>query len=71
MYENRQILRLNSAGHPIGWVNYQTAVRLYHLDQIAFECGASNIVIKGGTSRLTGPEKCNKYKFNYSNQESS
>ena len=35
-------------------VNYQTAVRLYYLDQIAFECGASNNVVKGGTSRLTG-----------------
>ena len=54
MHENRQILKLNSAGHPTGWVNYQTAVRLYYLDQIAFECGSSNIVIKGGTSRLTG-----------------
>ena len=45
MHENRQILKLNSAGHPTGWVNYQTAVRLYYLDQIAFECGSSNIVI--------------------------
>ena len=54
MVEKRQILRLNSAGHPTGWVNYQTATRLYHLNQIAFECGASNMTIKGGMSRLTG-----------------
>tara|TARA_Y100001970_G_scaffold68576_1_gene87339 strand:+ start:167 stop:751 length:585 start_codon:yes stop_codon:yes gene_type:complete len=54
MIKTRQILRLNAAGHPTGWINYQTAVKLYHLEQIAYECGSSTLHIKGGINRLTG-----------------
>jgi hypothetical protein len=54
MIENRQILRLNSAGHPTGWINYQAAVKLYYLDQIVYECGVSSMKIMGGYNRLTG-----------------
>ncbi len=50
----RQILRLNAAGHPTGWIDYQTAAKLYYLGQIAYECGSTNIHIRGGMNRLTG-----------------
>ncbi len=54
MVSFKQILRLNAAGHPTGWVNYETAVKLYHLGQIAYECGSSTTRIRGGINRLTG-----------------
>ncbi|MBS83466.1 MAG: HNH endonuclease [Gammaproteobacteria bacterium] len=52
MYGTQQILRLNSAGQPTGWINYQTAVRLYCNDQIAYECGSSSMLIRGGYNRV-------------------
>ena len=50
---NQQILRLNSAGHPIGWINYETAARLYHLNHVMYECGSSTLKLRGGYNRLT------------------
>ena len=50
----KQILRLNYAGLPIEWINYQTAVRLYCNDQVTYECGDSTLIIRGGVSRITG-----------------
>lgn len=47
-----KILRLNSAGHPIDWINYQTAARLYYLNHIICECGSSSIRLRGGYNRL-------------------
>ena len=47
-----KILRLNSAGHPIDWINYQTAARLYYLKHIICECGSSSIRLRGGYNRL-------------------
>jgi len=52
--DHQQILRLNSAGKPTGWVSYQTAARLYSNDQVAYECGASSLVIRGGYNRILG-----------------
>ena len=40
-----QILRLNYAGLPIEWINYQTAVRLYCNNQVTYECGDSSLTI--------------------------
>lgn len=51
---NRQILRLNYAGLPIGWITYQTAVRLYCNDQVTYECGDSTLMVRGGINRVTG-----------------
>ena len=50
---NQQILRLNSAGQPIGWINHETAARLYYTDQVVYECGSSNIILRGGYNRIT------------------
>jgi 5-methylcytosine-specific restriction endonuclease McrA len=51
---SRQILRLNYAGLPIGWITYQTAVRLYYNDQVTYECGNSSLLVRGGINRVTG-----------------
>ena len=51
---NKQILRLNYSGLPIGWVNFQTAVRLYCNDQVTYECGSSSLLIKGGKNKISG-----------------
>ncbi len=48
----QQILRLNSAGHPIDWINHQTAAKLYYLKQIIYECGTSSLMLRGGYNRL-------------------
>tara|TARA_B110000467_G_C18059851_1_gene335622 strand:- start:24 stop:629 length:606 start_codon:yes stop_codon:yes gene_type:complete len=49
---NQQILRLNSAGHPVDWINHQTAAKLYHLNQVIYECGSSSLILRGGYNRL-------------------
>jgi len=50
----KQILRLNYAGLPIGWVSYQTAVRLYCNNQVTYECGNSSLLIRGGANKISG-----------------
>jgi hypothetical protein len=50
----KQILRLNYAGLPIGWVSYQTAVRLYCNNQVTYECGNSSLLIRGGSNKMSG-----------------
>ncbi len=35
----QQVLRTDVAGMPLEWVNYQDAVRMYHLGQVAYSCG--------------------------------
>ena len=52
MITQQQILRLNSAGRPTGWVNYQDAVRLYCNDQVSYECGTSSLMIRGGFNSI-------------------
>ncbi len=54
MLNRQQILRLNSAGQPTGWVNYQTAARLYYGNQVAYECGSSTMKLRGGYNRILG-----------------
>lgn len=53
MSTQQQILRLNAAGHPIGWMNHQTAARLYYTNQIVYECGSSTVHLRGGYNRVT------------------
>ena len=50
---NQQILRLNSAGHPVDWINHETAARLYYLNHVMYECGSSTLKLRGGYNRLT------------------
>ena len=56
MITQQQILRLNSAGRPTGWINYQDAVRLYCNDQVSYECGTSSLLIRGGFNRITSQQ---------------
>ena len=48
------VLRTDASGMPLEWVDYQCAVRLYHLDQVAYTCGSRLYRIRGGTNALTG-----------------
>lgn len=51
---NQQILRTDVAGMPLEWINFQEAVRLYHLGQVAYTCGVSLYRIRGGYNAVTG-----------------
>ena len=48
------ILRTDVSGMPLEWITYQDAVRLYHLDQVAYTCGRRLYWIRGGYSARTG-----------------
>jgi 5-methylcytosine-specific restriction endonuclease McrA len=39
---------------PLEWVNYQDAVRLYHLGQVAYSCGSMLYRVHGGVCARTG-----------------
>jgi 5-methylcytosine-specific restriction endonuclease McrA len=55
MYElNQQVLRTDAAGMPLEWIDYQDAVRLYHLEQVAYACGSLLYRIRGGHNAVTG-----------------
>lgn len=42
------------AGMPLEWIDYREAARLYHTEQIAYECGTSLMRVRGGISAATG-----------------
>ena len=55
MYDLRQqVLRTDASGMPLEWVNYQDAVRLYHLGQVAYSCGSLLYRVHGGICAKTG-----------------
>ena len=55
MYDlHQQSLRTDASGMPLEWINYQQAVRLYHLDQVAYSCGSLLYRVHGGICALTG-----------------
>jgi 5-methylcytosine-specific restriction endonuclease McrA len=49
-----QVLRTDVSGMPLEWIGYQAAVRLYHLDQVAYTCGSLLYRIHGGINAKTG-----------------
>ncbi len=49
-----RILRLNVAGNPVEWVNWQDAVCLYARDLVVWTLGEPVLQIRGGHSRLDG-----------------
>ena len=51
---NQQVLRTDVAGMPLEWIDFQDAVRLYHLGQVAYTCGISLYRIHGGINARTG-----------------
>jgi len=50
----QQILRTDIAGMPLEWVDYREAVRLYHTEQVAYECGSGLMTVHGGTNAASG-----------------
>lgn len=51
---NQQVLRTDVSGMPLEWMDYQQAVRLIHLDQVAYTCGSIIYCVHGGISAITG-----------------
>ena len=49
-----RILRLNLAGQPLEWIDWQTAVCLYARDLVSWSLGGVVRTIYGGHSRYTG-----------------
>lgn len=49
-----QILRLNKAGQPIDWLNWQEAVCLYSRELVCWSLGETIFNIRGGYNRNTG-----------------
>lgn len=55
MYDFRhQILRTEASGMPLEWINYQEAVRLYHLGHVAYTCGTPLYRLRGGINARSG-----------------
>ncbi len=48
------ILRTDMAGMPLEWVDYRSAVRLYHGEQVAYECGRPLFTVHGGICAMSG-----------------
>ncbi len=50
----QQVLRTDVSGMPLEWIDYQIAVRLYCLGQVAYTCGTLLYRVHGGTNAITG-----------------
>lgn len=50
---NQQVLRTDISGMPLEWINYRDAVRIYHLNQVAYACGKILYKVYGGTNAVT------------------
>lgn len=51
---SQQVLRTDVAGMPLEWIDYRDAVRLYHADQVAYDCGTHLYTVFGGFSAASG-----------------
>jgi len=51
-----RILRLNLAGQPIEWINWQEAVCLYSRELVMWSLGEVIQTVRGGYSRLSGEQ---------------
>ncbi|MFO1352856.1 MAG: HNH endonuclease [Gammaproteobacteria bacterium] len=51
---DQHVLRTDVSGMPLEWIDYQEAVRLYHLEQIAYACGTLLYRVWGGTNARNG-----------------
>lgn len=51
---SQQVLRTDASGMPLEWINYQEAVKLYVLGQVAYTLGSRLYTIRGGTNARTG-----------------
>ena len=50
---SQQILRTDTAGMPLEWIDYREAVRLHFLEQIAYVAGRELFSVHGGINALT------------------
>lgn len=50
----QMVLRTDTSGMPLEWVDYQEAARLYHLEQVAYTCGTPLFTLRGGINAQTG-----------------
>jgi len=51
---SQQVLRTDVAGMPLEWIDYREAVRLYHAQQVAYDCGTRLYTVFGGHSAIDG-----------------
>jgi hypothetical protein len=51
---SQQVLRTDVAGMPLEWIDYREAVRLYHAEQVAYDCGTRLYSVFGGFSAVDG-----------------
>jgi 5-methylcytosine-specific restriction endonuclease McrA len=51
---DQRVLRTDISGMPLEWIDFQEAVRLYHLEQVAYTCGTLLYEIRGGFNAITG-----------------
>jgi hypothetical protein len=49
-----RILKLDVSGRPIAWISREDGALLYCREQVAWEAGSEEIVLRGGYSRRTG-----------------
>lgn len=50
------ILQLDVAGQPQRWINYERSAYYYAKDRVAWSMGEVDVVLHGGTSRMTGEQ---------------
>lgn len=48
------ILKLNSGGEPLGWINYEDCAYHYAKDNVIWSLGAHEVLLRGGTNAETG-----------------
>ena len=51
---SQQVLRTDVAGMPLEWIDYREAVRLYHSEQVAYDCGTRLYSVFGGFCAVDG-----------------
>lgn len=51
---DQQVLRTDVSGMPLEWIDYQEAVRLYYLGQVAYTCGTLLYRVYGGINAASG-----------------
>lgn len=49
-----KVLKLDIGGRPVSWITREAGALLYCRDQVAWEAGVEEIILRGGHSRVTG-----------------
>lgn len=52
--DHLQVLRTDASGMPLEWIGYQEAAKLYHLGMVAYTCGTTLCMLRGGVNAKTG-----------------